>query len=375
MFFPLGISAQTQSFTIYEYDAAGNLTTIRSALNEGPPDVTQLEPPYIYNDTTVVIEAIGTNLLSAIPSVSTAGIEILDYAVISAERIEMTVSADDSASAGPVDITFTTRRGKRCRAAGCSGSAYQSCPPFRIPSFSQRDNAFKTVTVLFDDSFATDQTYELRIQDTDLADITVQQIILPAGQTQISFDIQGLTSGNTALEISQFANNLASSIPVLVSDNQIPIGSHTTYAAVVGVSIYTEQETATSGQFISQPVGISLYREQTVNTSGPFLADPIGVASGPLVSSISPSFLFAFSAPTVLLTGQNLDLVTDVEFIPGDAISQTQPFTVSPDGTELTLFLDISFPVTTSERFISLVSATGESVDRENTIQIETFSP
>ncbi len=197
----------------------------------------------------------------------------------------------------------------------------------------------------------------------------------------MSISLTGLLAGATALEINQLANFLALGVPVIVSDNQLPAGTYGFYAKPVGVSVYLEQDLQTTGVFTSPPVGVAVYLEQDVQTNGIFTSPPVGVAAyieqqvevdsifvttpvgvslGTVVDQITPQNVPRGTAPALTLTGFELDSVSAVAFIPSDGITQTGAITVSPDGRQLDIPIDVAPTAPTGNRILSLTTPLGE---------------
>jgi hypothetical protein len=60
---PFAVSADTQRILDYQYDAAGNMLSVRANRNLGPPDVTLLSPAFAHKENFAQITATGSNLL------------------------------------------------------------------------------------------------------------------------------------------------------------------------------------------------------------------------------------------------------------------------------------------------------------------------
>jgi len=86
----------------------------------------------------------------------------------------------------------------------------------------------------------------------------------------------------------------------------------------------------------------------------------LGVARGAFARQIQPSAVAVGSAFDLTVTGQALDLVTGVSFVPTDGITLTGALTVNPEGSLLTAPIVIAAGTETSSRAVVLTTATGD---------------
>jgi hypothetical protein len=82
--------ADTQRIVNYNYDGAGNIISIRSGQNQGPPDVTILSPAFIHKESFAFVTATGINLFEAAVNVNTPGISLVEVNHISETEIKLT---------------------------------------------------------------------------------------------------------------------------------------------------------------------------------------------------------------------------------------------------------------------------------------------
>lgn len=229
--------AESQRFIDYDYDGAGNIISVRSGLNLGPPDVINLSPAFIHKESFAFVSATGVNLLKATVATSTPGLNIVNVANISATEIFIALFAESSANIGPGSLTFSTRLGSDTEIIAIADrTPVISTDP--NPILLLPDNQSRQVKLLFDRPFATNQVFDVLIQDTTLASVSEQTITLLTGEREVSINVTGINVGSTSLEINQLSNFLALAIPVIVSDPfQLPPGNFYISSKPLGVSI------------------------------------------------------------------------------------------------------------------------------------------
>lgn len=416
--------ADSQRFLDYEYDFAGNIISIQSDINIGPPDVTNLSPVFVNKERAATIRATGVNLSRADVTSLTPGVTVVSVFYVSSTELEFTVYADVSAAIGSASIQFSTRLGSDVESLIVAE---------RTPVISTEPNPILLsptsqdviVKLEFDMPFETDQTYDVQITDPTVASVSESQITLVAGETETSVTISALSIGSTTLEINQLTNFVALGIPVIVVDDELPAGDYAAYSKAVGVAVYIEQPASTTGPFVAKPVGVGAYIEQPANTTGPFVARPVGVAAyieqatstpgpfvslpvgvgafieqpasttGPFVASpvgvaayieqpasttgpfvsqnvgssygmvadqVTPQSVAVGSSVNLVVDGLELDTVSDVGFLPSDGITQAGGLTVNPSGTQLTIPVDISVGASTGIRSIVFTTPSGDLV-------------
>lgn len=408
----------------YQYDGAGNIISVRTNRNLGPPDVTNLSPAFIHKESFANITATGINLNKTTVSVSALGLTLINVSNISGTEIEFTLFADDTAVIGAASVEFTTRLGSDAETLTVAErTPIISTQPNPILLSSTDQNVL--VKMAFDQAFETDQIYDVLISDQTIATVSVSQITLVAGDTEVSVSVSAQGVGSTTLEINQLSNFLALGIPVIVVDEQLPDGNYSAYSKPVGVGAYIEQAASTTGPFVTRPVGVATYIEQAANTNGPFVTRPVGVGayieqaantSGPfvtrpvgvaayieqaantngpfvtrpvgvgayieqaatttgpfvaamvgstygtIVDQVTPQSISQSSSIVLTINGLELDAISALSFIPTDGITQSGPLTVSGDGLQITVPIDVSAAATTGHHSILFTTVTGDKV-------------
>lgn len=398
----LSVRADSERIDDFEYDAAGNIISIHSGRNLGPPDVTAFIPEFVNQGSSNNIEAVGVNLYKAQVTISYPGVTISNVGT-SETSVTFRISASDQAAIGNVPITFTTRLGSDTEPlAVVERTPVISTDP--NPIVLAPDLSIIEVRLLFDEPYTTDQVYDIAITDTTKASVQEQTVTLPAGAREVSVHVAGIAVGSTQLEINQLSNFLALGIPVIVIDQQLPAGDYTKYSDPVGVSVYLDQPLNTSGPFITpivgvtafldKPyttngpfvtplVGVTTFTDQSFNTNGPFVAPLVGVSTfigeaystnGPFVTAtvgatsatvvdqVTPQSVARSTSATLTIDGLELDAVTAVSFAPSDGITLTGSFTVNGDGTQMNIPINISSGAATDTRIIIFTTPAGDEI-------------
>ena len=361
LFVVLPVLADSQRFIDYQYDGAGNIISVSSNRNLGPPDVTNLSPAFINKESFGTITATGINLAKATVSTSALGVTVISVSNISETEIEFTLSASTEAEIGDAAVEFTTRLGSDTEmVAVAERTPIISTEPNPILLLAGDQNI--VVKMSFDEGFETDQIYDVQITDQSIATVSQSQITLLAGETEVSVSVSAQTIGSTTLEINQLSNFLALGIPVIVIDEQLPDGSYSAYTKPVGVGVYIEQAANTSGPFVTRPVGVGAYIEQASSTTGPFVAATVGSTYGTAADQVTPPSISQGSTVVLTIDGLELDEVTAISFIPSTGIVQTGTLTVSPDGLQITVPIDVSASATTGHHTVLFTTVTGDKV-------------
>ena len=398
----ISVRADSERIDEYEYDGTGNIISIHSGRNLGPPNVTALNPAFVNQGSSNNIEAVGVNLYKAQVTISYPGVSISNVET-SETSVTFRISASDQAAIGNVPITFTTRLGSDTKPlAVVERTPVISTDPNPIvlaPNLSVIE-----VRLLFDQPYSTDQTYDIAISDTTKASVQEQTVTLPAGGREVSVHVAGVAVGTTQLEINQLSNFLALGIPVIVIDQQLPAGDYIQYSRpvgvttyidqpfntsgpfispsvgvtafidksfdtngpfvtpLVGVSTFTDQTFSTNGPFVTPLVGVSTFIDQTYSTNGPFVTAIVGTTLGTVVDQVTPQSISRSSSATLTVNGLELNAVTAVSFGPADGITLAGAFTVNTDGTQMTIPIDVSSGAATGIRPIIFTTPAGDEV-------------
>ena len=310
--------AAEQQIIQYEYDGAGNIVGIVTGVNSGSPDVTSLTPSHINLEKTISINAVGVNLYEADVTTDHSGLTILENLTVSPELIVLKVSSSSDAEIGLANFTFTTRLGSD------TGSIFVA---ERLPIIStdpnpiilKPDNLTRIVTLTFDLPFPSDQEFVLNVRDSSLAEASQQSFTLPAGETEVTFEMRGLEEGSTALDISQEIVFSGISIPVFITDPfELPVGN---------------------AEFVSQPLGVTVSRFDPPIEDSEFVSPSVGVLRNATVNDLPEGDRVSYTSPLGVLRNATVSDLPD-----GDRVTYTgslgvlRSATVSdlPDGDRVT---------------------------------------
>ncbi|WP_126455873.1 hypothetical protein [Sulfuriflexus mobilis] len=117
---------------------------------------------------------------------------------------------------------------------------------------------------------------------------------------------------------------------------------------------------------VSDLLGVVIEQAVTPATRPLDARTPIlGVAKGSFARQVQPSAAAIGSSLDLNVTGEGLDLVTGVSFVPPEGITQTAAFTISPDGKLLTLPITVAVDAAITSRAVVLATASGNLVFSE----------
>jgi len=378
--FFLTAQADSQRIIEYQYDEAGNIVSINSGRNLGPPVVTGIQPGFIHRDSRDVFTVTGVNLLDVDVETAVQGMSITSQINVSATQIQLSVAAAPDVPIGPADFTFSSRL----------GSAVESIVVAeRTPVISTAPNPIvlapndqpAEVILAFDQPFATDQTFDVLIEEPDVATVAEQSVSLASGETEVIVNVSGRAIGSTSLEINQLSNFLALAIPVLVEDESFPPGTYTFDSKPLSVVVNLQGQYPSNSLFESKPLSVvvnlqgnypadSLFESKpvgvVVNLQGQYPANSlfesraVGATYGAWVDQVSPASALAGATVALTLDGVALDTVTAVSFVPDAGITQTGAFTVLPGGAQITLPISVAADAPAGSRVIRLTTPNGE---------------
>ncbi len=359
LFISQAVWADSQRIIDYEYDSAGNISTINANRNLGPPDVTNLSPSFLNKESITFITVTGNNLSKTSVSSDTTGLTVFSVNNVSNQQIIIGLLAESLAETGLATLNFVSRVGSDTESIVIAErTPIVSTNP--NPILLEADNQSRQIELLFDEPFTTDQTYEVLVQDESIASINEQTITLLAGEREVALDITGLSTGSTALEINQFTNFLALSIPIIVADPfQLPAGELFIASKPFGVTIRNFDLPTGQNQVLSRPFGVTATNFELTAGNNQALSKPLGLTIEPIAEQVSPRQVARGSSTTLVVTGASLNGVTTVSFISNSGITQTASFSANTEGTMLSIFVDIDTNATTGLRQVVLTDANG----------------
>ncbi len=189
-----GALAQSIEALEYQYDAAGNLIGYTRSVSTGTPVIDSVTPGIINRESTFRVRLTGQNFAGSSVTVDQAGLAVLQTDILSNTELQIFLSVSDDANLGPADINVVSALGQ---------DSAQILVGERLPIISTNPNPIlltvganpQTVTLSFDQPFAVDQVYAVRLVDDGVASITTTSMTLPAGQTEVTLDITGNALG------------------------------------------------------------------------------------------------------------------------------------------------------------------------------------
>jgi len=210
----------------------------------------------------------------------------------------------------------------------------------------------------------------------------VQQVrVLPADGISIGSPTVSADGNSLVVNISAAAGSAAGTRMVVVDT---PAGSSSTVSTAANSLTLVNQVISVVTPLIANNLGIVLEeqdvappvinRDTVSNLLGIIVEQAIepevtpldtrsallGVARGAFARQVQPSAAVAGNSIVLSVVGQALDLVTGVSFVPADGVTQTAAFTVSPDGTSLTVPISIDVGAVISPRAVVLTTANGD---------------
>lgn len=269
------VSAQDQRSVIYEYDAAGNLVSLRQATNSGPPTVSSVEPPLVRVGDALQIQINGSNLFVA--DVTADELQVFEITHLSSESLLVQIQVPQL-SPGEKSLFLTTPLGSATAIVTVADSLpiiSTNPSPILIANSETR-----SVSLLLDRAYETDVLVDLVVVDDAVAIFpsgntnSTLSLSLLAGQTELTFDVQGVSEGNTELQISQIDNGQATTVSVVVAaEASLPLGTNYAVSRTVGVNLDPIGRTPT--RIDSKAVGVR--RTILVSAGESITSAPVGV--------------------------------------------------------------------------------------------------
>ncbi len=416
------VHADTQRVIDYNYDGAGNITSVRSNRNLNPPVITSLSPRFVNINGLSFVTATGTDLLKAQVTSIDPNLSIFNI-ITSSTSVSFSVRANDQATIGSTTLTFTTRVGS-VDAPFLIAAETPIITSNPSPIVTEADDQPVLVAFLFEESFGTDQVFDVLINDSAIAKISKQSITLLAGEREVTLNITGKTPGSTILQINQLSNFLGLSVPVFVQEPfQLPAGDQFIASLPFGVNVQRFNSSPGENTALSLPLGVtrtSFNAQPGENTTlslplgvtrTSFNAQPgenttlslplgvtrtsfnaqlgknttlslplgvtrnsfnipegenaprsaiLGVNVGITAYDISPTELLTDVSHRLIINGVGLDAVTSVEIIPAEGVTQSSVFSVNGGGSEIKINLDVAANAAAGLRQIILRTIDGE---------------
>ena len=189
--------------------------------------------------------------------------------------------------------------------------------------------------------------------------------------------------GGASLEITQGITSFIQNLPIFVQADKLPIGNYLGISRPVGIVASIEQPGSTSvgsltassfvspvigltaqilqpelsaeSDIVSSSIGVVAHIEQAGSSSqGSFVSNSTGVIfDGLVITQVLPALIEQSGNATLTIIGQGLNAVTAISILPPDdfgelppipgapAITQNGSLVISPDGSQLTVPIDV----------------------------------
>ena len=261
----LSVQAQTKQLLEYRYDDAGNVISISRFDRVEPPEITDLIPDFILKGQMITVTAIGSFLKHVQVSTEVTGLSVLNTQSMSDQTVRVTLYADNTTALGPALLTFSTAFGNTQAAIDIT-EKLANVTILPNPIILAPDEQPITVRLVADSAPVSDQMYEIQSQDLELAKVNSDSLILNAGQNVADIGISGQAVGHTLLFIRHTVSSKGLTVPIVITEDQLPAGVYRVDARLVGISVYIEQDYNYESVFAAQPVGASAYVQQGLSS-------------------------------------------------------------------------------------------------------------
>jgi YD repeat-containing protein len=337
--------------TQYVYDAAGNILQVITGGTAQPPTVNSIAPASIRRGATARVTLSGNALLGATVSVSDPGLDVSGVQA-SATQVSFTLAVAIGATLGPQAIRLTNAAGTASASVTVNPvlpQVFVDPTPLAIPP----DNTPRAITIRFSNADNIDHVLNLSMSNAK-ATISPSSVTIPAGQTQASATVAGISAGQATLTIASPTLGTTTLFPVFITGEFA--GISTSFALPLGVTV---QSNTPANQ----------------KTITPVASKNVGVVVGAFVRGVAPQTFTVGTGPNALtISGAGLQTAQSVSVIPSAGITVGAP-TVSPDGTAVSVPLTIAANATISPRRVVVAGPTGPfpaaapDVDRINVVR------
>jgi YD repeat-containing protein len=320
--------------TEYVYDAVGNLLEVRSGGAALAPTVADISPATLRRGGSALITVNGANLSNV--GVSAADPQLQISGVTStATRLTFSLSAGLGAALGASPIVLRNAAGEVTR----SITIQPTLPVLAVvptPLAIPPDNVARGFAVTLDHVDVVDHTVSVSSDQPAIAVVTPASAVIPAGQTQATFQVRGVAGGQTIIRLTS-PTLAAAAIPVFVTAEFR--GISTAYTSIVGIELAAGPT----------PPG----------TPTNLFSKPVGIALGPVWVNSSPRGLIAGTSGTLAINGSGLPAGLTVAAAPADGITLGAPV-VNAGGTQATVSVTVAANAALGARLLT-VQAGGQT--------------
>lgn len=268
--------------TEYFYDPTGNITRVTGAAPAEPLSVTSTSLGSLRQNEIRQVSIVGSGLTgvqlrSSDPTVAVSNV------IASAGTVSFKLSVAANAPLGAQTIYVENASGSA--AVGLSviaGMAYEIVPS---PISVAPDSVARLFTFRLHENVSADTTFSLSTLSPSIARTKTSQIVIPAGQSQATFGVAGVSEGTTLLRVggSSLVTPLESMVFVAPGAS-----NRANFSPAVGIAKGVPWTVAPSTWSISGPVGIAKGLPWSVSPNAMTISGPIGIAKG-LPSTVSPN--------------------------------------------------------------------------------------
>ncbi|MCW5631783.1 MAG: hypothetical protein KIT17_00450 [Rubrivivax sp.] len=338
--------------TEYVYDAVGNILEVRVGVAASPPTVSAIAPAAVRRGASVAVTLDGANLGAVELRTSSPQLRISGVSGTPA-RITFTLAVSATAPLGPASVVVRNSLGQ----AAASIDVRPALPSFAVsPSLLAvaPGAAARSIDVTLEHADIVDHVLAASSDQPAIAGVTPASVLIAAGQTQASFQVSGLTVGQSVVRLTSASLNPVS-VPVFVAAP--PSGPVAAFAPVVRVRLADEvvRPPTVLPDLASAVVGLR-FGESTPQPPAriPDLASALlGVALGTIASELSPALGARGQGITLVVKGRELGGITSVAMVPASGIT-VGALTIAPDGTEVRVPLAIAADAPLGARRVEL---------------------
>lgn len=187
-----------QQATQFQYDAAGNLLSVENAGVAQPPIISSWNPTGVPRNSLRWIDVTGSGLAYAAVRSPDPGITVSDV-VSSANSLTLRVGVTASVPLGPHTLVVESTSGKTSLTIDVLPEAPVQLDP--QPISLPPDNVFRAFSVRIAEPLSRDLHFSLSVSPSTVSRLKETQLVLPAGQQQLSFGLAGTVDGTAVLTL------------------------------------------------------------------------------------------------------------------------------------------------------------------------------
>lgn len=325
--------------TEYRYDAVGNILEVKRVTVAAPgPAVSMVSPNNLRRGETKMVTLTGTNLsgttiASPSPELSLSGVQL------TATQITFMLSASAAAPLGIANFVVTSTAGTAMFGITVNPSTPTiiiSPAPLAVPI----DNIDRTFFIRLSNTDTIDHVLSLSTANSAISTVTPAMLTIPAGQTEITAKVRGVSDGTTSLTITS-PGIVPSSVGIYVTAEFGGINVAT--APLLGILLQSSGGTGTS--FVTD-----------------FVSPVLGVAFGRYITGVTPAnFVVGTGPASFTVNGAGLEGVTGIAVSPPDGVT-ISGVTAATNGSNVTANITVAANAPTTTRQITLTGGAGPYV-------------